>query len=350
MTSAASWWMLSQASSVNPSRPPMQRQPSLLPFDGDDGGNQIHTTLPPEQIIPTKPDRDWWIGDAWGVTLTETPPLVPGCNTTPREMVMSYLLPRYPRVWQDKILTAHAERGYTHFLLDRATWQSAGYSDADAVDLFAYVQSWGFFTSYWATGSSDPRDQNWDGIKPLIAPFLRALIAAGLAEKSICILGEELNSWNRPGPSGLDDIIDGAANICDLNNIPLWLHFTSNVPGWPGKPGESVEDWWSEMAGGVRGCCWQSNAADSAALQSAHLWDTRWRVAVGDPQLKVCAFELKGNEQLYGRCDETCGSRTAWELVCATRGPQAPNAPAVAGSMNGPRFGKGNPLLMGEQP
>jgi hypothetical protein len=338
-----------------PRRPPARRQPALPPFDQNDPGGLVHIVLPPEQQIPTAPDRDWWIGDAWGVTLEETPPFVPGANTTPREMIMSYLLPWYPRVWQDKILTAHAERGLTHFHLDRWNWQAAGLSDAQVVELFKYIQSWGFYTSWWATGSKDPRDQNWQGIKHLIEPFLRLLIAADEPEKSICVVGEELNSWNKPGADGLDDIIVNVAAICNPVDLPLWLHFANNVPAWPG-PGVTFVDWWRWLAQPfarnqsgqkVRGCCWQGTPTDPAGTMSAHLWDTRKYLAAADAdRLRVCAFELRGDEQLYGRCDEAHGALTAWEMICATRNAPAPNAPPVAGSMNGPRFPDGRPFLL----
>jgi hypothetical protein len=338
----------------------MKRQAVLLPFDTDDRGNLIHTALPPEQHIPTAPDRDFWIGDAWGVTLTETPqqeadplldePFEPGANTTPGEMFMSYQLHLYPPEWVDKILTAHAERGYTHFHLSPPRDRTDAASIQETVNLFKYVQSWGFFTSYWATGTPDaPRykDKNWDGIKEIIEPFLRALIAAGEPEKTICLLGEELDSWNRPGPDGLDDIIAHAAPICRDADIPLWLHFTSNKPGWEGKAGQSIVDWWRWLATlGVRGCCWQSNAADSAALQSAHLWDTRKYLGEADSRLKVSAWELEGIRELYGQETEVQAARVAWEMICATRGSEAPNAPATAGSMNGPHWPDGRPFLM----
>ena len=146
---------------------PVSQRPAIIvqpvtapPFDSNDPGGDVSTSLPPEQVIPPSPTIGWWRGDIGGVTLPDAPPMVPGGNSTPPTMTMSFLLPWYtqtqyggtPQV--DKILTAHAQRGYTHFHLDQTNWQAAGLSIPQAVDLFKYIQSWGFYTSYWGLGTS----------------------------------------------------------------------------------------------------------------------------------------------------------------------------------------------------
>src|ERR1700685_2139067 len=97
-------------------------------------------------VIPPSPSKAFWRGDIGGVTLPSSmvPPLVPGCNTTPMQMGMSFLLPYYTPPWQDRWLTAHAQRNYSHFHLARDTWQAAGLSDTAGVELMQYLQSWGF--------------------------------------------------------------------------------------------------------------------------------------------------------------------------------------------------------------
>lgn len=327
-------------------RPPPARQLSLVPpldFDPNVPEGDVHTVLPPEQVIPSYYDRDWWRGDAWGVMLDEAPPYVDGANTTPPEMVMSYFLPGYVQFgskWVDKILTAHAKRNYSHFHFDQYTFEQFGLSDAQAADLMAYTQSWGFFTSYWAKRPSQALDGgNFTTTRHLYVPFLRTLLDRGLAKggKLLYVVGEELNSGYRPGPNGLDDVI---ANMCDLLNpldVPVWLHFTSNYPAFPVDT--DFTGWWRPWVGRVKGLLWQADPYASAGLMGAKLWDARKYIGAASVALKVVAFELRGTAQLYGRCTEEQGCLTAWEMICCTR-DQTPY-PAVAGAGNGPRYPDG---------
>lgn len=335
-------------------RPQPVPQPSFLPFDADQGDGAVHTVLPPEQVIPRGYDIDFVRGDAWGVTLTETPPLVPGCNTTPPTMVMSYLLPWY---WQnynggkpfvDKILTAHALRNYSHFHLDRPTWLQAGLSDTQALDLIAYVQSWGFFTSFWAMGTGMP-GHTWDDVGPWATPLIQGLMRRGLAAKTLYVVGEELNSYVVYGDQGLDNIVRQIGQLAAGSGMRIPLHFTSNYPGCYGGDVSGLQQWWQKLKGlGAWGMFWQGDPNDSVGAQGAHLWDSRKYLGAADPSLKVAAFELIGEAQLYGRFDEATGRRRGWELICCTRGDDNPrgaaNAPAIAGAGNGLSYPDGNPL------
>lgn len=328
-------------------RPLAKRQKPLPPFDENDPGGDVATTLPPEQHIPDGPDRDWWLGDAWGVTLDETPPYVPGANTTPREMTMSYQLHYYDRRWQDINLTAHAERNFSHFHLSgpgSTAEQRADPTDAGniqrTVDLFDYVQSWGFFTSYWE-GWGNLRDRNWSQVRHLVEPFLYALINANLASKSIIVLGKELDGYNAGGPD-LDGIIAAICAICNQADMPVWLHFNANKPGWP-APGQDIVEWWRQWAGRVKGICWQADPYEKTGTMAARFWDTRKYLGRADTRLLASAWELRGTAQLYGACTEECGALTAWELLCAPNKPDT-HYPAVAGSMNGPRYPDGRPF------
>ena len=326
-------------------RPPAKRQPPLPPFDHDDPGGRVATTLPPEQVIPAGPDRDWWRGDFGGVTTRETPPFIPGANTTPPNMWMTFLLHRYSRAWQDIFLKEYCERGYTHILLGAPDDRKDPAAIAAQVEFFKYVQSYyGLFTAYWATSTGDApqyKDKNWKGIREIIEPFLRALIAAGKPEKSIMIVGEELNSWNKPGPDGLDDIIANICAICNPVDLPVWLHFTSNHPSWqPG--GMTPTTWWQQWVGRVKGLCWQATSNDPAGSMAAHMWDARKYLGAASTQLKVVAFELRASEQLFGHYTEEQGCLTGWEMICATRG--GTNFPPVSGFMNGARRPGGEPI------
>jgi hypothetical protein len=329
-------------------RPAPKPQAPLPPFDHNDPGGNVATTLPPELIIPTGYDIDFWRGDFGGVTLptSQRPEWIPGANSTPYEMVMSFLMHRYVRSTQDNILTANAERDYSHMHLAPPDDRTSSASIAQQVAFFKYVQSWGFFTSYWATGTGDAAaygNRNWAGIREIIEPFLRALIAAGEPEKSVIIVGEELNGWNRPGPDGLDDIITNICAICNPVGMKVALHFTSNVPAWQPN-GMSPTDWWRQWIGKVRFLLWQSDSLNPAGTMAAHFWDARKYLGeAGGDAFRAVAFELRANEQLYGRCTEAGGCLTGYELLCA---PNAPGHtyPAVAGFGNGARYPSGAPI------
>lgn len=340
-------------SSIALRRPKMIRQKPLYPFDSNDPNRgDVATTLPPEFIIPTKPNIDLWIGDAWGVTLKKAPPYVPGANTTPREMVMSYQTHFYDRPQQDIILTEHCERGLTHLHLSGPGSTAEAPTDPtdstnirNTIDLFKYAISWGFYISYWE-GWQNLRDRNWSQIRYLVEPFLNAIAAAGIAEKVIIVLGKELDSYNRGGSAYLDDIIDNVCRICNDLGIKVWLHFNANKPGWP-APGQNIIEWWSQWVNRVKGITWQADPYSSAGEMGARMWDTRKYLGAASLSLLCSAWELRGTQQLYGQCSEECGARTAWEMLCAPNKSWT-HYPPVAGSMNGPRFPNGNPLLMGE--
>jgi hypothetical protein len=365
-------------------RPLPVRQPTILPFDPDADGCEIHTALPPEAIIPNRYDINFVRHDAWGVTLTETPPgppAIPGSNTTPYEMIMAYQLPYYRNYdlaygthWVDTILVAHAERNLSHFLLDRRTWLDAGWSDAQAIDLMAYLVSWGFYVPFWAMGTlswgarrltlnemqglhraglrvgeslkySAPTRGGivWSDIEAWAVPLMNGLITRQLADQIMWVVGEELNSYVEYGDDGLDDIVRHLCAMANPVGMPVVLHFTSNYPGCYGADTGNEITWYQKLVEmGLWGTFWQADHYDSAALMGAHLWDTRKYMAV-DNRLHCCAFELRGMPQLYGECDETGGARTGWEMLCTPVAPNVPTANGVAGGAAA-RYPSGVPL------
>src|ERR1035437_1955225 len=162
-------------------------------WDATDGGGIVQTTPPANLQIPQGFTRDFWRGDIGGVMLPKTPRWVDGANSTPPEMTMSFLLPKYVQFGTpviDMFLTAHAERNYSHFHLDRGTAITA-LGLQGTLDLIAYIQSWGFYTSFWLCGTGDDRSGGWPMLQPMIEPFLQALIAKGLEKKSFLLVGEK---------------------------------------------------------------------------------------------------------------------------------------------------------------
>lgn len=318
-------------------RPAPTRQPSLVPplaFDQDDDDGKVHTTLPPEQVIPPTYDRDFWRFDPWGVTLDEAPPYVDGANTTPPEMVMSYFLPAYVQFgskWVDKILTFHAQRNFSHFHFDQYTFEQFGFDAERAADLMLYAQSWGFFTSYWAKRPASPtHGDGYAQTQHLYMPFLNTLLAKGCAAdgKLIYLVGEELNSGYTPGPNGLDDVINNVCAFLNPRDVPVWVHFTSNYPAFPVDT--DFTGWWRQWIGKVKGLCWQADPSASAGLMGARLWDARKYIGAAWTGFKVPAWELRGEEQLYGHYTESQGALTGWEMLCCTRDDTP--YPAVAGA------------------
>lgn len=330
-------------------RPAPQPRAPLPPFDASDASGAVHTTLPPEQTILGSPyDRDRWRGDFSGVMLPIAPPFVPGANTTPPEMTISFLLPHYVQFGTkqiDAFLTAHAIRDYSHFHFDRLEADRAGLSLPQFMDLIDYVQSWGFLTSAWACSSGENRSGGWPMVQPVVEPFLQALASSSRrADSAIVLVGEELNNGTVPGAgaNSLDPLI---ANVCAITNpagIPTWLHFTSNYPAWipPTPPAQfdaALIAWIAQWTGRIRGLCWQSDPSASAGLMGAKLWDARRYYNSADPSMLVSAFELLATEKLYGRCTEDYGCLRGWEMICCTRDNPNPSALAVAGSCDGLR-------------
>ena len=345
---AVPWWSFS----TSRSRPLPVNQLPLPPWDASDSGGMVHTVCPPDQIIPKGYTRDWWRGDFSGVMIPENPPLVPGCNTSPVNMIISFLLPHYVQFgtkWVDMILTAHAQRNYSHFHLDHWQFNQAGLSLAQAEALIRYVQSWGFCTSCWLTSSNDNRSGGWSTIGAVAEPFLKMLVGTD-ASKVILLPGEELNNGCPPGPGGCDDIITAVCAACNPLDIPVWLHFTSNYPGYPTNPPPGVDfdnwmvQWIAQWKGKVRGLAWQSDPNQSAGTMGAELWSARqrWASALGSDGL-VAAFELLATEKLYGRCTEEYGCLRGTEMIYCTSDPVG-SCPPVAGACDGLRYPDGTPI------
>ncbi len=291
-----------------------------------------------------------WRGDFGGVTLAQNPndvPLVPGCNTTPRNMMMSFLLPFYDRKWQDIQLTEHCWRDYTYFHLDRWNADKAGLSPTQFVQLMAYVQSWGFRTSYWGMGTPDGQ-QSLASAFAWLMRTLKALMAAGptVCERTILIFGEETNSII--SPQDLDMLVAAVAPVCRANGIRMRHHFTSRYPSWQPTGQTPVDFWRRQSSLGVEGLCYQAIPSDPAGTMMAAMWDARRYMGEADVNLKLTAFELRAYLQLeeaeairvFGHpCTEQDGCRTGLEATFATRG--ATNYPAVDG------YGNGGALLNG---
>lgn len=339
-------------------RPSPKIQLPLPHWDPSDGWGLVHVVQPPDLTIPDSPTRGFFKGNPFGVLLDPAPPFVNGANTTPANMTMSYLLPKYKQFGMpviDQFLTKHAESSFDMFHLDRWQADQAGMSDSDFCDLIAYCHTWGFFTPIWFTGSGDNRGGGWSSIGARVNSFMKELLLRGqnFLDKVIALPGEELNNGCPPGPNGADSII---SNVCAAMNpvgVPVQLHFTSNYPGYPenAKPGEDFDkkmvDWIAQWRGRVTGhyvqmdpyspiaytdpnCYNAKNGRptrmlSSAGYMGAKLWDIRrfWARA-GFTTPCITAFELMGDPQLYGNCSEQYSALRGLEMLYCTSDGSAP--------------------------
>lgn len=298
-------------------------QAPLPPFDPDDAGGHVHTTPPPELIIPGR-DNMFMRADFNGVTLNtsrwggnvvaDIKALgIAGANSTPYNMLMSPMMIMYPRKWQDAHLTESAERNLTHYVITNGAWNEAengrSFTPQQLVEWARYVRSWGFFVTYWR------------GMPTLNDPYLKALVDANAIDWSIP--GEEVDS--RVTSEQYEDILDDTLSIT-ANGIPVGMHTTANYPS--GFPRDTFLVSWKKYDGRVH-CMWQAEPKDSAGTQAARLYYARMRVNIGwngdgpnvdgAPNSRTYAFETMATAQLYGECDEAYGTLRGLELLYATR-------------------------------
>jgi hypothetical protein len=314
---------------LSSTRPAPVKQPALPPWDPSDAGGIVHTTPPPELVIPKGYDNLFLRCDFNGITLDQarwgTPPVLVGANTTPVTMLMSPMLVLYPRYWQDAYLTEAAERNYSHIVIAADGWnlENNGYTPTPSklVQWGQYLKSWGYRVILWRS------------MPELPDPFLDAMLSAGVLDWYI--YGEEVD-----GKTNAMHYESDLFTLMDSIGIPIGAHFTSNYPsGWPR---DTFLTDWSPFDGKVH-LMWQADQNDSAGTQGARLYYARQRVnlgLIGDgsyshpaPNSRVYAFETMATAQLYGKCDEGYGNLRGLELLYTTR--DNPGILPVSGCGNG---------------
>jgi hypothetical protein len=300
-------------------RPAPINQLPLGSWYPSDPGGIAYTSAPPEWIAPKTYNKRWFRGAFGGVMCPNPLPYVPGCNTNYNmQMVISFLLPFYKQPYIDQILTAHAQRNLSHFHLDRWNCDSAGLTPSQSLSLINYVQSWGFYTSMWLTGSNDSRS-TLSQYQSLTDPLMSLITkSSSTYDKFICLPGEELNNGIPPGSPGLDDILNYECARCNPLDIDIYFHFTSNYRSW--YVGDEVT-WAQQWANKIQGQCWQSDPTDQTnnliGTMGAHFWDSRsfWGSVIG-PSFTMVAFELTAYNTLFGNSTEeqsaTVGDQIQW--------------------------------------
>lgn len=326
---------------------PIQQKP--LPnwsiFLNPDPGGIVHTTPPPEWQPPAKYNKRWWRGDIGGVMLPEAPPYVQGANTTPPEMTMSFLLPWYVQFgskWIDMFLTAHAQRNYSHFLLDRFNCDASGIGVNGTIDLIKILQSWGFFVPMWLTGSTDGGSRaSLSGYQNLTDKYMNAIMASSsMMDKFICLPGEELDNGIPPG-SPLDNILNYECNRCNPAGIDTYLHFTENVRTWSIDGNEVA--WAQKWCNRITGQMWQGNPSNvtnnppTLGTMQAQFWDARSLWQSVNPNFVMVAGEYAAEAELNGQCSEELACLVGLGLQYATN----PEGIQVSGFCNGSRYPNG---------
>jgi hypothetical protein len=332
---------LRAALGLNPNRPVPVNHTPLPAFDQSDSFGDVHTTPPPELVIPTNYDPLFMRADFNGVTIDMNRwgsdiPILVGANTTPKNMLMSPMMIMYPRKWQDAHLTESAERNYSHYVFASQGWNFAqnnfNPTTTEIVDWAKYLKSWGFYATYWGSCATDD-------------PFLIDLVNNRAID--FFIVGEEVDT--KVTPAQLEVILDNNLSII-ANGCPVAVHFTDNYPeGFPRDTyfdGRSMSGW--DKYNGKVHLCWQANQNDSAGKQGAMLYYARQRVNLGlvsgnnqpAPDCRVIAYETMASAQLYGQCSEEYGCLRSLELLYCPVG--MPGIRPVSGAGNGIRYPNGS--------
>ena len=325
-------------------RPLPKQQLSLVPpltFAGNSSGGNTYTTFPPEWNPPKNYDPLFMRGDFNGVTLdmtrwTFTIPTLIGSNTTPINMLMTPMSILYPQNIIDALLTEHAERNYSHFVIAPDGWnlEANGFTPTPAnITAYAkYIKSWGFFVVLWRSVPTYPD------------PFLSAMLEAGVVD--YYIIGEEI-----------DGKMTSAQLTAQLNSmmsdgipVPIGVHFSTGAAGaYPLRaPLDDYLTDWSPYNGKVH-LCLQLNQDQDIGTRGALLYYARMRVQlgwVGDgtysnpaPLCRVHIFENDATNELMGSCSELQGCLDTYQLLCCPSG--SPGISFTSGFCNGARLPNG---------
>lgn len=304
---------------------------------GDFNGVQLSGTYTPTDTDTIKANG--------GVTMTSGPwnglfiPYLVGANTTPPTMIMTPMLPLYPRKVQDAVLTEHAWRNYSHLTWDQHPWNleenGMTFSIQQAIAFAKYIKSWGFFSQMWSGWPFDASNPMWG-----------QLVNAKCID--IAIVGEEVDGkvTSEQYDTTIRSLILGGG---PLDGIPACAHFTAgDRGGYPiDFPRDTFVTNWADFNGKLH-LALQQNPNQTAGTQGATTYYARQRVNLGlvggdrrpAPDSIVFAFETMAESQLYGKCTEEYGNLRSLELLyCPADNPAIR---AMGGFNNGGRYPNGS--------
>lgn len=366
---------------LGPQWTPRSRSP-LGPFP-----QPVDYDVVPPVAPPAARDVRYYRGNFCGLHFADAP-VVPGCNAARPETVMAALLDNYPRDFQDRYLEAYALDGYTH--LQRSLGHALYYGATleQYIALSARARStFGLLCDHWLLngGEGDTwtfkiQDQDADYWRPILAPIVAQLLAAGVVDAA-CV-GWQLDQLNpRATGNAILSIIELVSDLLPAT-VPLASHWVNEAGGWWKDGGETwtgkggpifVHDrftWWQACQPLLDGLYYQGDthtARTNPKLFQDRLKDTLDPMSgptgkgyfglstrSGTPRpFALVAFEITGQEQFNafdpgdppripatGGCSEDEGDLDGYLATCAT----SFNGFGTAGYGNGARRPDGTAL------
>lgn len=340
---------------------PVRRAP-LGPFPQPPGYKFVLPFRPPGR------DLLFYRGQFCGIRIPGAP-IVPGCNASNPDLVMTCLLDHYPAEIQDRFLLKYAQNGYTH--LQRSIGHALAYGDWPGVSLDSFIalsrraqQAYGLWCDQWFLGGDAllVRDQTAAYWAPILDPMIDQMLAAGVVDTA-CV-GWQLDQWNAPG-NPLIGIISWIARKLP-RSIPLYTHWADEALAWWKTGGEVWTDeftgstnvmdrftWWWVMQPYLTGGHHQGNTTmarrDTRQYQD-RLCDTldyfggdTGKGNMGQSHrngvapFRMTVFEDTAQDQFDGSCSEDEGDMIGFLLMCT----QSHNGATMSGYGNGARLQDG---------
>lgn len=307
-------------------------------------GGELYTTLPPNAkvIIPTKPRKDYFISNWWGVEIPGLP-FIPGVSSSEHPtMLMSYVLPHYDSSWYEPSIIEHAKQGNSHFCLSwGVAYEDLGWSKEQFRDLCLLVKQYIPYCHVMIAGKSARiKDKQW-GDKDLmdwLIPVTEELLKNNALDTVSMF---EMDAWNIPGTGGLDGILKGYKSVIG-NQIDFWAHFNAYVTAWP-EDGATRAQWWNRQVGILKGLLYQGNVNwNIAQRQEIMQWTTAKPSAMpqfADGTFKFVACELDGMSIFDTRFSSLISRMHGWEYICT------PGDCPIWGTCSGLTYPNGNPIL-----
>lgn len=299
--------------------------------------------------IPGAPNLRWWRGDFSGISVPGLPAVNQGSSDA--SLVFTPFFDRYGPTDQATILSAYAQRGYTHFQL---SWPDSrvngggvgggpvGQSISQFVATAQQVQAAGFYPCVFLFSKDyDPADPPPGSIDAVVG----ALLTAGVMP--ICCVGWELNLFNTPGPP-FYALIAHVASLVVPAGTNLYVHFSSAIPSWQ-APGDLGAVFWNTVKGQLTGLLYQADPSWTCGFWQSKLADIQIRFGLGAAgwptdsgfghPFDLVAWEYSASNRFSGALTEAGAQAMGNQAICSPAPNGGPAPLAVSG------YGNGGPLV-----